>query len=473
MDGDLIRRWLQFAQLVAGVLIFAAGLVLGAYSRPFRRDSNRALAPLGITGLLYGTRLLAGQPQVRDLFSAPSWFWLYLADYVTYVILVPMLLFFELTFGAGWHHSIRWMRWLAIAGAVAAGAIDAVTRNPGLANGPNGFLVVATIAVLVANTFLGLMTSNTFPRAVDPRDLRVVRTGLFVFAGFVLFENIVNGPFLHGAWRVEWAGVLVALGCLGYVGVSHAVENNRRLLELRHELETAGRIQASIMPRRMPAVGGLDIAARYLPMAEVAGDFYDFLELGAGKLGVLVADVSGHGVPAALIASMVKVALVAQTDHADSPARVLAGMNHVLCGRLAGQFVTAAYAYIDVNTEQVRYGAAGHPPALLVTRTGDVKEVTENGVMLGQFPNWPYTSVQLSFREGDRLILYTDGLTETMNSGGDFFDVERLREFGHKAPVRGATTFAGALVDYVTAWSGRSAPSGFDDDITVVVVDRC
>ena len=88
----------------------------------------------------------------------------------------------------------------------------------------------------------------------------------------------------------------------------------------------------------MPRVSGLTIAARYRPMTAVAGDFYDFLELDAKRLGILIADVSGHGVPAALIASMVKVALAAQRDHADHPAAVLAGMNDVLCGQLAGQY---------------------------------------------------------------------------------------------------------------------------------------
>ena len=84
-------------------------------------------------------------------------------------------------------------------------------------------------------------------------------------------------------------------------------------------------------------------------MTAVAGDFYDFLEMDAHRIGILVADVSGHGVPAALIASMVKVAFAAQREHAESPAAVLAGMNETLCGRLAGQYVTAAYLFVDIR----------------------------------------------------------------------------------------------------------------------------
>jgi phosphoserine phosphatase RsbU/P len=107
------------------------------------------------------------------------------------------------------------------------------------------------------------------------------------------------------------------------------MENDRRLRELKHELETARQIQASVLPRQTPVIEGVAIAARLVPMTEVAGDFYDFLELGTGRLGILVADVSGHGVPAALIASMVKVALVAQAGHGDDPARALNGMNQI------------------------------------------------------------------------------------------------------------------------------------------------
>ena len=99
-------------------------------------------------------------------------------------------------------------------------------------------------------------------------------------------------------------------------------------------------------------------------MTAVAGDFYDFLVIDPERVGILVADVSGHGVPAALIASMVKVAFAAQKDHADTTAAVLAGMNETLCGRLAGQYVTAAYLFIDTRSRMIRYGAAGHPPML-------------------------------------------------------------------------------------------------------------
>jgi len=105
---------------------------------------------------------------------------------------------------------------------------------------------------------------------------------------------------------------------------------------------------------------GLDIAARYLPMSAVAGDFYDFLFIDEKRIGILIADVTGHGIPAALIASMLKVAFAAQAHHANDPACVLAGLNRALCGKFEEHFVTAAYLFIDLENYLLRYSAAGH-----------------------------------------------------------------------------------------------------------------
>ena len=207
------------------------------------------------------------------------------------------------------------------------------------------------------------------------------------------------------------------------------LDDAERLVAINRELEIARRIQSSILPQRMPQVSGLTIAARYRPMTAVAGDFYDFLELDAKRLGILVADVSGHGVPAALLASMVKVALAAQRDHADRPAAVLAGMNDVLCGRLAGQYVTAAYLFIDTDSRLIRYGAAGHPPMWRSIRAdGRVEEVMQNGLILGFAEHQHYGEVEESLGANERFLLYTDGMIEASNAKDEFLGIERLKE---------------------------------------------
>ena len=116
---------------------------------------------------------------------------------------------------------------------------------------------------------------------------------------------------------------------------------------------------------KIPKSNDLEIAARYMPMSEVAGDFYDFIVVDDKRLGALVADVSGHGMPAALISSMLKIALAAQSECASDPARVLSGLNEALCGKFKGHFVTAAYIFIDTEKKTITYAGAGHPPLVL------------------------------------------------------------------------------------------------------------
>src|ERR1700733_3063332 len=136
----------------------------------------------------------------------------------------------------------------------------------------------------------------------------------------------------------------------------------QQLLTIQNELETARQIQLSILPSEIPKIEGLDIAARYVPMTSVAGDFYDFIVVDEKHVGILVADVSGHGMPAALIASMLKIALSAQGAHAADPAKVLSGLNQVLCGKFQHHYVTAAYLFVDMEKRRLTYAGAGPPP---------------------------------------------------------------------------------------------------------------
>ena len=137
--------------------------------------------------------------------------------------------------------------------------------------------------------------------------------------------------------------------------------NEERLLAIHKELEIARRIQSSILPQTVPALCGLDLATRYAPMSAMAGDFYDFLLVDEKHRGVLIADVTGHGIPAALTASMLKVAFAGQASHAHDPVRVLTGLNLALCGKFEEHFVTAAYLFVDLQDRLLRYSAAGHP----------------------------------------------------------------------------------------------------------------
>jgi sigma-B regulation protein RsbU (phosphoserine phosphatase) len=246
----------------------------------------------------------------------------------------------------------------------------------------------------------------------------------------------------------------------------------QQLLAINNELEMARKIQLSILPRDTPKIDGLDIVARYIPMTSVAGDFYDFIVVDEKHVGILIADVSGHGLPAALIASMLQVALVAQSSHASDPAKVLSGLNQALCGKFEQNFVTAAYVFMDLEKNSMSYAGAGHPPLLIWRKSsGSASEVLENGLVLGQFPEETYTTVELSLDGGDRSVLYTDGIPETKNPSDEEFGTSGFIRFMDRSHTLGGDQFIDALLDELSRWSGHPRGEGQQDDITVLAID--
>src|SRR3984957_5865066 len=244
-----------------------------------------------------------------------------------------------------------------------------------------------------------------------------------------------------------------------------------QLLTIQKELETARQIQLSILPSEIPKIQGLDIAARYVPMAAVAGDFYDFIIVDKKHIGILVADVSGHGMPAALIASMLKIALSSQVAHAADPAQVRAGLNQTLCGKFQYQYVTAAYLFVDMQKRTLTYAGAGHPPLLLWGGSSKgVRTVMENGMFLGKFPFATYSSVELPLTAGDRALLYTDGISETTNLAGVQFGIDCFKQFLGTEQSTSADQFADRLLEELSRWSDRGSAEDLDDDITMVAI---
>ena len=245
----------------------------------------------------------------------------------------------------------------------------------------------------------------------------------------------------------------------------------RQLLDINNELEMARDIQLSILPQEIPKIRGLEIAARYVPMSSVAGDFYDFILVDEKHLGILVADVSGHGLPAALIASMLKVALAAQALHAFDPGRVLGGLNQSLCGKFKHHFVTAAYVFVDMEKKTMAYAAAGHPPLLLwSTSARSASEVTKNGLLLGLFPGETYSVVELPIAPGDKVILYTDGIVETRSPSDQEFGIDLFKGFLESNHELAADTFADSMLDELSAWSEQPKGQRQEDDITLLVL---
>ena len=247
---------------------------------------------------------------------------------------------------------------------------------------------------------------------------------------------------------------------------------SRQLIAINSELEMARKIQLAILPHDIPKIAGLEIAARFVPMGSVAGDFYDFLVVDEKHVGILIADATGHGLPAALIASMLQMALAAQFAQASQPACVLAGLNQALYGKFTTHFVTAAYIFLDIELGAMKYAGAGHPP-LLIWRASkrQTAELEENGMVLGLFGDATYGEIDVTMEPGDRVVLYTDGILEASNLSGEMYGADRFKRFLELNCSLGTNEFSDALLDELSAWSGRPEGRGQEDDITLLTVD--
>lgn len=463
MQNLLIQEY--FWNDVLAVLASAAGLAaIGmSFFRWGRKDIS--LVTFGATSLFYGLRLLVDSQLGLYVSNAPPESLIYFTAFSTYVIPIPLSGFLRHLFGNGWRNSMLWAFWGAVVFAITAVLLDLIQARPGSAMTVNNVLVVVWACVVVAN----IVAAGQRPAG----ELRAVLSGFLVFGLLAVNENLVQLGLLPWQWTWEELGFLVFLGSLGYVAATRFFSNEARLLTIGREMEIARQIQSSILPRTLPSIPGLDITARYIPMATVAGDFYDVLLLDEKRLCILVADVSGHGVGAALIASMLKVAFASQQHALNDPAQVLLGINRTLIGKLDGNFVSAGCLFIDADAGTVRYAGAGHPPLILHRRTErKLYELSDNGLLLGPFPEATYRVTTMPLMAGDRLILYTDGIIEATNASGQLFGDGSFKAFIESHAHASAEDFADRLHQQLLQWSGKPIGESLDDDLTLVVVDK-
>jgi hypothetical protein len=461
-------RW-EFLNIAAAVALLSIALVAMALFFFRRKTRDLTLIYFSLFCILYAVRLLVGTRFFRSLFDEPPTFWAYLNWDINCTIPIPFGLFF---YQVGGEYLRKFFRWLLAAQILfAAFGIFAAALGSSLIklNNANSVVVLATCVV----TALSLLADRRHagPRQPMTHEMRVFIAGLGAWLLFVVQANLLGLRILSGN-NLEFIGFLAFVACLAYISAYRIFANEERLLAIHKELEIARRIQSAILPQTVPALPGLDLAARYVPMSAVAGDFYDFLFVDEKRLGILVADVTGHGVPAALIAAMLKVAFAGQASHADHPARVLAGLNRALCGKFEEHFVTAAYLFVDLENSLVRYSAAGHPPLIMATRAdGYVREIEENGLMLGLFPEATYASVEIRIGSGDRCLLYTDGVFEATNAAREEFGKSRCKELLQSHRHLPAAHFADHVLTSIAAFSGRNSARAQEDDITLLVLD--
>src|SRR5919107_407537 len=237
------------------------------------------------------------------------------------------------------------------------------------------------------------------------------------------------------------------------------------------ELRVAQRIQQALLPKELPLLEDWDIVPYYQPAREVGGDFYDFLTLPDGRIGVIIGDVSGKGIAAALVMANTQSVLRAVARRGDiAPGQVLAEANEVLYAYVpSGTFVTCFYGILDPKSGRIVYANAGHDPPYL-QRDGDAQELMARGMPLGLMPEMPYEEEESVLVAGDDLLFYSDGLVEAHDPKGEMFGFPRLR----KLIMAQRADNGEELVDYLLAELTRfkGTDSEQEDDITLVILQR-
>ena len=237
---------------------------------------------------------------------------------------------------------------------------------------------------------------------------------------------------------------------------------------VEQDLRVAQRIQQASLPEEVPELEGWQINPYYQPAREVGGDFYDFLELEDSRLGLVVGDATGHGVPAALVMSTTCGMLRAVALSVDSPGQVLARVNEALSARIPqNMFVTCFYAILDLKNGSLRYANAGHDLPY-VQRGSDAEELMARGMPLGLMPGMSYEERKTILEAGEAALFYSDGLVEAHNPGGEMFGFPRLRSLLAEHDDEGL--LVNFLVDKLHSFTGYGWEQ--EDDITLVTLQR-
>jgi serine phosphatase RsbU (regulator of sigma subunit) len=239
--------------------------------------------------------------------------------------------------------------------------------------------------------------------------------------------------------------------------------------KLERELEVARQIQMSILPRSLPEHERLAFGARMVPMSAVGGDFYDVLQLEDGSIGVAMGDVTGHGVPAALLMSLTVTLLRSEAHRTDSPTEVLQAVNRGLMQvNDTGYFVTALYGILAASGSRFRYARAGHSVPLLLDADRRPVEVAHGvGQPLGLFEEMLVDESGLDLPPGGLLVMYTDGVTEAINPQGEFFGDDRLLAALRTSDGAGPVQACEAVWDALQAYQGGASQ---EDDVTLLAV---
>ena len=317
-----------------------------------------------------------------------------------------------------------------------------------------------------------LLPAEEIERQYDPQDQWVLGVPLSVKGEFygVLVASESNVPLSFHDRRLEILSGIAQQ-------VSLAIQNdrlNREMIQrerLEREIQLARQIQKTFLPNRLPKIPGWEMDIYWQTAREVGGDFYDIFRIKGDRFGVVIADVSDKGMPAALYMTVTKTLIRAFSQNAESPARVLERVNRALAFEPRNtMFVTAVFVILNAEDGSLRYANAGHNlPFILRHENGAVEAFPKGGMALGVYSSNKLMDHLLTVEEGDWLIFYTDGVTESFSPAGETFGEQRLRLTIEKAPKHSPAGFLDFVREQLSNFREGTPPS---DDLTLVVLHR-
>ena len=342
------------------------------------------------------------------------------------------------------------LRLQALCGGIilASWLIFWAVENP-VGNIPDLFIYVLTqvnLTVLLLHPLKQLYEgrSSRYHWPVHVVAILAVNCMIVIVSAAVIYRvddlNLPFIDFLRHSWKFPFVANLVfAFAYEGYKVTTRRLRKRNQQLQQTIELRTAERehdeaelqqareIQRGLLPREIPQLPGFEITGMWEPARVVGGDYYDVIQLGKDKLGVCIADVVGKGVSAALLMANVQASLRAFASEYAPPSYVCSRINSVLCSNLAeGKFVTLFYGVLDQPTRTLQYTNAGHPFPVLIDSHGKARRLDNSGALLGVIPDWKYEDSEVVLEPGDRLLLFTDGITEAPAPDGEEFGESRL-----------------------------------------------
>lgn len=315
--------------------------------------------------------------------------------------------------------------------------------------------------------------------SVDPmQDIKLGNPGAMLYAVPIAVKNDLYGVILieesAGGLRFRSRRLEIITGIAQQAALAIQNDMLQKEMVVRERLETevqlARQIQQTFIPESLPQFAGWELAARWKTARQVGGDFYDVFELPDGRLGLFIADVADKGVPAALFMALTRTLVRAAVIESDSPSEAMRRVNDLLIpDTRQGMFVTAVYAVLDMEKNELTYVNAGHNPPLWVRHNGQIERLTRTAIALGVVTGEAVNQCTVTFEAGDNLFLYTDGLTESFNAENVFFGEDRLLEAIRENSCSSASELLDVVEKSLLNFVQDMPPA---DDLTMLVLRR-